>query len=160
MVVSWPVMVGDARSTCVGGGSKFQSTVVVELDSTGWEASLEVGGAASARNWAAVYWVALDTFISGRMKSGKQWHRRCRGIKSEGAGGELHHDSGKLAIELARSKGGYDGRATVAGARVAMAGGGALSLGKTPARAHLPTGLGLAGRTAEGRGGLYRHGRG
>lgn len=43
------------------------------------------------------------------------------------------------------------------GARVTMAGGGALNLGEILARAHLPTGQGLAGRTIRGKGCLYRH---
>lgn len=58
----------------VGGGSKFLSTVMTELDSTGWGASLEVEDAAGARNRATVYWVALATFTGGRMKSGEWWH--------------------------------------------------------------------------------------
>jgi hypothetical protein len=63
---------------------------------------------------------------------------------------ELHGDPKKLTVELARAKCGCHGQGTVVGARVTMAGGGALCSGEILARAHLPTGQGLAGRTVRG----------
>jgi hypothetical protein len=58
----------------IDGGSEFQSTAMLEFNSTSWGALGEVGGATGARNRAMVHWLALSMFTSARMKSGERWH--------------------------------------------------------------------------------------
>jgi hypothetical protein len=76
-----------------------------------------------ARNWKKTHWIARSTRAGGRPKSGEDNLRPpvkfCRVRKL----GKLHKLLVKLAERLARLRSDRSGLATVAGARVAMAGG-------------------------------------
>lgn len=70
----WPELPGPcAQTTVTNSDSEFRSTMEVELDLTGWEASRGSGGAVYPRNQMEVGWGNRPTFTNGATYSCEQW---------------------------------------------------------------------------------------
>jgi hypothetical protein len=124
----------------------------------GQRASLEIKEGVCARNQKMTQWIARSTRAGGRPKSGVSdlgppvKFCRVRGL------GKLHELMVKLTEWLARLRSDWRELATVAEARVVMAGGGAACSRRSPANLGSGRTWERAGRYGRGLGMLYRHG--
>jgi hypothetical protein len=119
-------MVGVGRSTCVGGelvGGEESGLSRAQLTKqTGQRASLGINGGVCARNWRTAHQIARSTRAGGRPKSGEDdLGSPVKFCRVQGLG-KLHKLLAKLSERLARLGSDWIGLATVAEARVAMAG--------------------------------------